>query len=877
MSRPVAFTLARALNAAFFLATSTYCLLAYSPFAYQQFLKPAVISWLPDFLAIHTALFWLVYLVTTLTLFDWLRPQRKPETPSAPIQADLKASVDSKPKTAVFAPLASSLSKMPHRSDVRANSVDVDRAPCVVSGFGRNAARGYVIFAALLGVGLVFRPLMPSIDNSRRSFAVALLALVLPLWLAVVDHIIYPASRLRPSNERHTLETCGIAAALIWAAYVIGAPFRLLRTPGVELSSANLALAAASSAVAHAFVFMAIFLALTAIAAVAKIFRRSGDVEYRLLMASSAVTIAAILYGLVFSSFAFVGADAAIAAGGVGVTIVTVWSGIVRKGGASIGSANDVVVPTALQLWLAPVTANGSRLTACAMAVVLPAVAYELVNVTGGLDWNFVVQKLGVLAVWFAAFAAAHVLRRQSGSRSTALLSVVLPCLALALFQAAGPFGARPGLAERYASVDMSFRFIRDLRVASSGETAAFYASLTANTLVSPQQISPPDIRLAGDRQSASRPPSIFLFLIDSLRRDYISAYNPAVTFTPEIGQFASDSFVFDRAMTRYAGTALAVPSIWAGSMLIHMLEERPFDSRNALLALLDADGYRRVMSVDNIMGELLPPERPGVELDRGVAPMDRDFCRTMHELEGRLADSSDDRRPVFSYALPQNVHIAVASKRSVPEGHTYPGFFAPVAASVRQVDECFGEFIGFLRRSKLYDDSIVILASDHGDSLGEEGRWGHAYFMVPEVMRIPLIIHVPTAVRARVQADLHRVSFSTDITPTLYTLLGHPSRDLGPLFGAPLLVERGRELPSRRRDSFLLASSYGAVYGMLRHNGRLLYASDAMNGRDHEYDLSSLSGQRVTPTGAITALNRRHMTEQLHQLATLNHFAPRP
>jgi arylsulfatase A-like enzyme len=453
----------------------------------------------------------------------------------------------------------------------------------------------------------------------------------------------------------------------------------------------------------------------------------------------------------------------------------------------------------------------------------------------------------------------------------------VPPCLALALFQAVGPFGARPGLVDRYATVDMSFRFVRDLRAAHSGETAAFYASLKANTLVSPLRVTPPAPRFPGGRESASRPPHIFLFVIDSLRRDYVSPYNPAVTFTPAIGQFAADSFVFERAMTRYAGTALAVPSIWAGSMLIHMLDQRPFDSRNALLALLDADGYRRVMSVDHIMRELLPPGSASVELDRGVAPMDCDFCRTMRELEARLAEASDNPGPVFSYTLPQNVHIAVASKRTVPEDHAYPGFFAPVAESVRQVDECFGEFLAFLRRSRLYDESIVILTADHGDSLGEEGRWGHAYFMVPEVMRIPLIIHVPTAMRARVRADLHGVSFSTDITPTLYALLGHAQQDLGRLFGAPLLVDRDGELPSRRRDSFLLASSYGAVYGMLRHNGRLLYTSDAMDGREDAYDLRGLTGQRVTATAAITELNRRQMTEQLRQLASLNHFTAQP
>ena len=205
--RPVAFALARALNTAFFLATSIYCLLAYSPFAYQQFLKPAVISWVPDFIAIHTALFWLVFLITMLTL-----------------KAQLKLHGGSR--------------------------------------FRRTATRGYVIVGALLGAGLVFRPVMPSIDNSPRSFVIALLALLPPVWLAVIDHVTYPAPCLRPSNQRHVLETCAVSAALVWAAYAIGAPFRLLRTPGVELPPSSLAIATASSAVVHAFAFMAIFLAL---------------------------------------------------------------------------------------------------------------------------------------------------------------------------------------------------------------------------------------------------------------------------------------------------------------------------------------------------------------------------------------------------------------------------------------------------------------------------------------------------------------------------------------------------------------------------------------------------------------------------------------
>ena len=58
------------------------------------------------------------------------------------------------------------------------------------------------------------------------------------------------------------------------------------------------------------------------------------------------------------------------------------------------------------------------------------------------------------------------------------------------------------------------------------------------------------------------------MFVIDGLRRDYLSPYNRKVTFTPGIEALARDSFVFRNAFTAYAGTWLSMPAIWTGSAL---------------------------------------------------------------------------------------------------------------------------------------------------------------------------------------------------------------------------------------------------------------------------------------------------------------------
>src|SRR5439155_16975987 len=167
--------------------------------------------------------------------------------------------------------------------------------------------------------------------------------------------------------------------------------------------------------------------------------------------------------------------------------------------------------------------------------------------------------------------------------------------------------------------VDPSFRLIRDAQTARSAETAEYYAYLQANTLIAPLRVRTPKTPFVDTftTPAAVHKPDIYLFVIDSMRRDYVSPYNAKANFTPEIAKLAADGYVFDRAFTRYSGTGLAVPSIWAGGMVIHTAEQPAFGRRDTLLDLLDADGYLRIMDVDSIMRELRPAGGSLVQLDR--------------------------------------------------------------------------------------------------------------------------------------------------------------------------------------------------------------------------------------------------------------------
>jgi arylsulfatase A-like enzyme len=221
-------------------------------------------------------------------------------------------------------------------------------------------------------------------------------------------------------------------------------------------------------------------------------------------------------------------------------------------------------------------------------------------------------------------------------------------------------------------------------------------------------------------------------------------------------------------------------------------------------------------------------------------------LCSTLSELQERLSSRNPSAaKPLFVYTQPQDIHISVIQRegaKTIGSG-SYDGFYAPYSSRVERMDACFGEFIQFLKKRDLYDQSIIVLTSDHGDSLGEEGHWGHAYSILPEVLRIPLIVHLPPQLSSQVTYDPKSLAFSADITPSLFALLGHGPIKRSPILGRSLFGRAGDpaglESNDAPNDASLVASSYGAVYGLLTKGGRHLYIADAAEYRDYAFDLA--------------------------------------
>ena len=62
--------------------------------------------------------------------------------------------------------------------------------------------------------------------------------------------------------------------------------------------------------------------------------------------------------------------------------------------------------------------------------------------------------------------------------------------------------------------------------------------------------------------------------------------------------------------------------------------------------------------------------------------------------------------------------------------------------------DNLFGKIISRLKSNGLYDDSIIILTSDHGNALREKNYYGHGIYLYDEIVNIPLIIKFPKNIK---------------------------------------------------------------------------------------------------------------------------------
>jgi len=96
-----------------------------------------------------------------------------------------------------------------------------------------------------------------------------------------------------------------------------------------------------------------------------------------------------------------------------------------------------------------------------------------------------------------------------------------------------------------------------------------------------------------------------------------------------------------------------------------------------------------------------------------------------------------------------------------------------PYNAELAYVDAQLGRVLAALRAKKLFDDTLIVITADHGESLGEHGEATHGIFVYDSTLAVPLVFHGHTVAAAgRIELPTSLV----DVAPTILDLAGLPA-----------------------------------------------------------------------------------------------------
>ena len=726
----------------------------------------------------------------------------------------------------------------------------------------------------ITGSYLLARPFLPTLEDNWAAYRWSLMSL-LPLTLIAIIDLARKWRIAAPTDQNLALLPYSVGAAVgVSAAFISGlaAAVQSYTDQGALHWGRGSVEMGAWSLISHVVLAILIVSILNVIRMVSRRGRRPVSLHLALTAALAFAVLWAMLFRLLDRSLGFEGWLAQAYAVSLAAAL-TLWLGSLAMPALTKKPAQTL----SFLPWVA--------ITALAvLAVVLP-------TMIAGSDWDGVLLGSFTLIFWIALSACFYASWRPRKTYSwvNILAVLLLTGVAYKSLEAteilwAGSLGATDDdvahAMESYAGRDASFRLVHHIlgntREEACGDLCRI---LRENTNIRDARVGV-DLQLV-DRllPSRSERPNIFIFVIDSLRPDYLGAYNSKVDFTPNLDAFAGDGIAVHNVYTQYAGTSLSEPAIWAGTLLLHAHYLQPFERVNSLEKLARTDGYRMVVSYDEILRQLLSPADDVVKLDTDKKLWNQlEVCSTMHQLEPLLDHGLGRNQPVFFYTQPKNVHQFAHNDLPLPAQDHWQnrtGFNNRIAHEVHQVDGCLGEFFRFLKSQRLYDDSIILVTSDHGDATGEFGRSSHSLSIYPEVMRVPLIVHLPGAMR-RMLHDDNYLSALTDITPSLYYLLGHRPVRSNALFGHPLFVETQAELQSYRRSELFLASDERPVYGLLMDNGRWLYTTYDSPAQSFLFDLSDdPNAKHNVLTPALKQQYDEQILDQLHGIAEFYGYKP--
>jgi arylsulfatase A-like enzyme/Flp pilus assembly protein TadD len=343
---------------------------------------------------------------------------------------------------------------------------------------------------------------------------------------------------------------------------------------------------------------------------------------------------------------------------------------------------------------------------------------------------------------------------------------------------------------------------------------------------------------------------NVVVITIDTLRPDHLGCYGYKQIHTPNIDALAADGIRFERAYTPVPVTLPSHTVIFTGTYPLYsgmhdFAANKLNPTQPTLASILKEHGY----VTGAVVASAVLDSRFGLNRGFDFYYDHFDFNRlqesNIDEMErpgNVVADvtldwlSKNYQKKFFLWMHLYDPHYPYRPPAPYSEEYKDRPYDGEIAFADAQV----GRLTRFLKDKNLYRNTLIVLAGDHGESLGEHGEKTHGFFIYNSTLHVPLIFHFGGATSAKSVADL--VSLA-DMMPTVLRILklDVPSdvqgRNLLPLISP----KNEMQAPSLYAETFLprLHFNWSELRGVETQNYHFIDAP-----KPELYDLSKDPGE---------------------------------
>jgi arylsulfatase len=308
---------------------------------------------------------------------------------------------------------------------------------------------------------------------------------------------------------------------------------------------------------------------------------------------------------------------------------------------------------------------------------------------------------------------------------------------------------------------------------------------------------------------------NVIFLVVDTLRSDRLGIYGYERDTSPVLDKLVAHGIVFKHVIAQSSWTKSSMASLWTATNPTRNGVQR-YNQTLPVEAEFPAEIFKRAgFRTAGIWrnGWVAPNFGFGQGFDTYIKPVSTPSRRRIHrsgpsarKLKGTDTDSTasaveflrnfgDER--FFLYLHFMDLHQYVFDDNAPDFGASYSDAYDK---SINWTDRVIGQFLYDIDELGLLPNTVVVIASDHGEAFQEHGFEGHARNLYREVAEVPFMIILPFVLDPGIVVD--SLVANVDIWPTILDLVGLPPMDgVDGVSQLPLILEAGGAQPAEPTD----------------------------------------------------------------------------